>query len=609
LVFSAFVAWKVGPLTQRGAFGPDIVSAAGYFVNWRLAARSVDYLAEGLTASPVQHYWSLSIEEQFYLLWPLLMLVGVVLARWTRLRLKALLFGLIAVASAASLAASVAITADRAMLAFFVSHTRVWELGIGALLALVATRLARMPRGLADGLGLVGLAAIIGSVWVISDASSWPSYLPLLPCGGTAAVIAAGIQGKTWVGQLLSLRPMVWVGGLSYSLYLWHWPFLVGAASMWGGLGLGRSALVILASCVPAWVCHKIVENPIRFSKLMSDQPKLALSAGLNFMFAGVVAGLVLSLSVPATSSASSSGAVLGAAVIEDDGSNWPDLLAVSSPEAITPDPLHAVDDYPDSAGFPCQPTSPGAPPSCVLGDGDGDVKIALVGDSMMQQWEPAFDIIGKRNGWRIETFTLSTCQFTALYSERAGGSIECHDWGENLLDHLVSTHPDLMIQSQYYATSLLHPDDPDSVLSAPESSQGFHQYWSVLADHGIPVASLIRNPAVESSSPELWPGSIYNCVAEHPTEVTLCVGDADYAVPRSQRKSAKTSPVTVDIIDLNSRICGDGRCPAVVGNALVYRQGIHLTRTFIETLSPQLEEKVLRVLDARGIGAEQGNS
>ncbi|MCW2853067.1 MAG: acyltransferase, partial [Nocardioides sp.] len=189
LVFSAVVAFAVLPVNTRRDFGGDIVAAAGYVVNWRLGLRAVDYLAENVGASPVQHYWSLAVEEQFYVVWPLLIAAMVTMFR-TRWR-PALLVG-IAVITLASFVFTLSYAAEQPGLAFFVSTTRIWELGVGALLALALPALVRLPAAALGVLGWAGLALVAYAALVLDETTRWPGTATLLPVLGTAAAILAG---------------------------------------------------------------------------------------------------------------------------------------------------------------------------------------------------------------------------------------------------------------------------------------------------------------------------------------------------------------------------------------------------------------------------------
>ena len=260
LVFSTVVAFLWLPVTSRKDFGGDIVSAAFYVVNWRLGLREVDYMAENVGVSPVQHYWSLAVEEQFYILWPLLIAVLVLLFR-TRLRL-ALLIGVGAL-TVASFTYTLYYSVAQPGLAFFFSTTRIWELGVGALLAIGFPVLVRLSPALRAVLGWCGLALIVYSILTLDATTVWPGTATLMPVLGTAAVIlAGGGEGSRWGAErVLGLPSAVWIGGLSYSLYLWHWPFLVAAEGIWGHLQVRYAILVVLASFVPAWLSYRYVET------------------------------------------------------------------------------------------------------------------------------------------------------------------------------------------------------------------------------------------------------------------------------------------------------------------------------------------------------------
>lgn len=263
LAFSALITYLYLPITQRKDFGGDIVSAALYVVNWRLADRGVDYLAEDVGKSPVQHYWSLAVEEQFYVVWPILMLlIGVFAAK----RWKQGAFVVLGIATVASFAYSVQQTADSPATAYFVSTTRIWELGLGALLALAATRVEQIPGLLRAIGGWVGIAMIVYAVFVFDESTTWPGTNALVPTIGAALMIASGLRTTPYSPQrLLSLAPMVWIGGLSYSIYLWHWPMLIAAQAERPDMRLRYLLLLMVLSVVPAYLSNRFIENPVRF--------------------------------------------------------------------------------------------------------------------------------------------------------------------------------------------------------------------------------------------------------------------------------------------------------------------------------------------------------
>ncbi|MPV50716.1 acyltransferase family protein [Pseudactinotalea sp. HY160] len=295
---AALTAWSTSVVSWR-VFGQDIAGAAGYVVNWLLADRAVDYLAEDVAASPVQHFWSLAIEEQFYLVWPLLLTAIGLLARRRRgaAPSRRVLAAAVIAIIIPSLVWSIMHTAADPARAFFVTTTRAWELALGALVAIGVSRWQRIPPRWACAIGWLGLCAVVGAGVLVTQETHWPGYAALVPTVGTAAVIIGGcVPSDHGPSALLSLRPLTWLGALSYSLYLWHWPLLIAATSRWGELSVSATTGVVAASIVAAVLSHRFLESPIRFAPALARSNTLALSVGLNFSLLGLVAGLALVL-------------------------------------------------------------------------------------------------------------------------------------------------------------------------------------------------------------------------------------------------------------------------------------------------------------------------
>ncbi|MCK0114351.1 acyltransferase, partial [Ornithinimicrobium sp. F0845] len=311
LVVTAVGSWLLASRVQWQQVGGDIAGAAAYVVNWVFSARSVDYLAEDVEPSPVLHFWSLAVEEQFYLIWPLVMLglfvffrarvrragvreggsgVGVVVPER---RLVAA--GLLAVVVVPSLVFSVVYTWWRPEQAFFVTPTRLWELGVGGLVAVGAGAWSVWRPRTGALVAWVGVLAVLASGFVVTAGWAWPGAAALVPVLGTAAVIVGGFTAsRVGAARLLGWAPLVWVGGLSYSLYLWHWPLL----RFWewgvGELTVVQGLAVVAFSFVPAWLSFRFVESPIRHARTLNATPRYALSVGFNFTAVSLLAGLLL---------------------------------------------------------------------------------------------------------------------------------------------------------------------------------------------------------------------------------------------------------------------------------------------------------------------------
>src|SRR5918993_1547585 len=277
LAVVVLLSWLLFDPVRMDEVSLGVVASGLYVMNWLLAARATDYFAAGLQASPVQHFWTLAVEEQFYLLWPTVLLIVAWWSRRTCRGLRPVLAVTIAAIVVSSLAYSIYSTESQAGAAYFSTLTRVWELALGGMLALVpVSRLGNLPRAWAGLMAWAGLGAIAFSTVRFNDDTLFP---------GNAAVIAAGFAttpGKTPAGaaRLLTLGPIRHVGRLSYSWYLWHWPPLVFAAALWGSLSPLEGTAVLAASYFPALLTNRLIEKPFLYSEMLTRFPRRALALG-----------------------------------------------------------------------------------------------------------------------------------------------------------------------------------------------------------------------------------------------------------------------------------------------------------------------------------------
>lgn len=590
LVVAAIGTRVLLPVTQWRDFGGDILAAAVYLVNWRFADRAVDYLAEDVGPSPVLHFWSLAVEEQFYVVWPLLLVaVTLVVRRWHGARLRPTMAIALVLVAVPTFWWSVHLTSTSPSTAFFVTTTRLWELAIGAFVAVGVTLWRRIPALAAAALGWTGLAAVALSAVAFGSASPWPGAGALLPTLGTAAVIVAGTSGLRGPGRLLAIRPMVVVGGLSYSLYLWHWPMLVLAQAWRGELGVRAGLVVVAASFIPAWLSMRFVENPIRFSPTIARSPRLALSVGANLSLVGVVAGMAVLVSVPGSAPEDSDAA--GAEVLDDPGVQVEELWEVDEVLQIVPDPLEADQDVPDAYDDGCQ-VGMEDPDLAVCDYGaeesSATLSVALVGDSKALPWLPALEPIADEHGWRLMTVTKAACTLSAPSgNEDSPAEISCAEWNELAIDALLDEAPDLVLISG----GAPYEDPTERRIEA--LAERWSQRWRDLLDAGIDVVPIADTP---------YPGfTVFECVAENRENLSECSFDRQRGIEHSGtpvlRRAAELAGVTA-FIDLTETVCPGDRCPPVVGNVLVYWQGAHVTRTFAETSAEELAEQLELVID-----------
>jgi len=599
LAFSAVVAYAWLPVTSRRDFGGDIVAAALYVVNWRLGSREVDYLAENVGASPVQHYWSLAVEEQFYIVWPLIVALVVLLVRSHRRLALSLVVGALSVAS---FVYTLSFAVEQPGLAFFFSTTRIWELGVGALLAIGYPTLLRVVPPLVRGLlGWAGLAAIVVAVLVLDATTVWPGPATLLPVLGTAAAILAGAPGApTWgAHRLLSLSPAVWIGALSYSLYLWHWPFLVAAEGLWGDLRVRYALLVTLASVLPAWLSFRFVENPVRRAPRLA-RPRPALLAGAVLTAVSSVAGLALAASfalVPTVPVAAADEAP-GARVLHDDPQAattvWSEIDQV---EGIRPSPLEAYEDRaPINADGCVVGTTDEDFLTCDFGDPDSEHTVVLVGDSKAAQWFTPVKRIAVRQGWHLVLIAKNGCSFAdvvRLVDDKRNPS--CEDWGPWAMSEIEDLRPDVVITTTRWPTALPEGGTSEEDYDQETMVQGLVTYWERVAATGAMVVPLLDTPGPPG-------GDVPGCVQEHQTELSACAYDLADRIHRSgadtARRAARLMP-EARAVDMTEVVCpDDGRCPAVIGNVLVYRSGSHISDTFAATTTGALAAALGRATD-----------
>lgn len=568
------------PVTRRSQVLTEISASALYYENWALIDRSVDYLQRDFTSSPVQHYWAMSIQGQFYLIWLVLFVVVALVARGAFRHRLTLVVGTIVVLS---FGYSVYLTAADQPVAYFHTSTRTWEFGTGALVALGAARAVRPASGArAWVLGWVGLLAIVSCGLVLSVGSSFPGWIALWPVLGAVLLLAADSSDSQWsASRLLASRPLVSLGSVSYAIYLWHWPLLVFflILTRQQSVGLGEGALIVAATIVLSYGSTRIVERPARTSSVEHRRPWLIPVVGLAAAAcvaagSGAVNGRIQPVepaAVPADAPRHPGPRVAG------PGSTVEELLAPNTDSPV-PDvpalPLDTADVY----DLGCHQTPRGSELAvCDLGDPGADRTMALVGGSHSAQWQPALTGVAEREGWRLESMTKSGCRHGAQF-EAAGPDAadaeesSCREWNTAALEHLVSTRPDLVVTT---ATIVSGGQE-----STPES---YVTFWRELAEHDIPVLAIRDTPRP--------PVDIAECMSLNGVDSRECDFPRRAEVEVPVMEGTEALPDTVSVADLSDWFCAPDVCPAVVGDVVVYYDNSHVTRSYMRLLAPVLPQ------------------
>jgi peptidoglycan/LPS O-acetylase OafA/YrhL len=591
LIFATLATIFILPLSSLVGSLKEILASTFYFENWSLALGSVDYLAAH-QATVVQHYWSLSLEEQFYVVWPLLLLG----ATWLGVKFFASrrwlpMIALVVVVSLLSFVVSVIYTNSNPAEAFFVTFTRVWEFGAGAVLALLPKW---RPRGAIwpNVLGYAGLIAILVASYRYNQDTQFPGTAAIVPVLGSVAILASARAERPWdIGSILGGRPQRFIGDISYSVYLWHWPLIVIAPYIpgWGLLGINRVAL-FLVSFVLGWLTKRYIEDPARTWKfLLVRKPRMSYAFMVSLM-------VVSSLLVAGAFAVNNPKYQAAAAELKSINANPPACFgAEESATCQNPKLANAV--IPSSGfGNADQPNYPGcfvelnesAVTACHFGSTAPDApRVALIGDSHAYQYIDTMISLADAKGWSLTTYLKGACPWTT--TPVGGPSVaftnSCRDWLSNLKATLAK-------QPTYSAifTTALH-DTPYVTTASTASGRtnqvaaGFSQAWTQAK--GAPIVTLIDNPDF----------------LDDPNKCLRVTSPKDCTEPRKDvlqpvdpiGVAARASGAT--LLDFTNKYCDSTECFSVVGGANVYRDQDHLTVTWTLTLRSQIEAAISSVL------------
>lgn len=585
------VAIPLLPEVRWRTTGAEILASTLYVQNWWLAAQSVDYLASDDAPSVLLHFWSLSVEEQYYIAWPLVLLSVARLV--PRMRAKPeLAFGiLIGLVFVSSLAYSVYLTPRNPGHAYFATTTRAWELALGGLLALWLGR-AVLPAWLRESGTVLGTVLVGGAAFAYGEETPFPGIAALIPTIGAAAMIAgAGASSRLSLNRILASRPLQYVGDISYSLYLWHWPVVIFYSLLANRpLGMADGVIVVAISVALAHQTKDLIEDRFRFPRAHRRKGAALVAA----------ASLGLSLAAGAT--------VLMRAPVSEQvlpvvlRAEYPGAASLLSGEAVVPNVPYvpamtaARADRSDAYGRCIVAPGETEPEICAYGDPNASVHIAIVGDSHAVHWFPALQALAEQNQWRVSGISKSACAFGAQpVANKAGAPMEdCAEWSRKALSLLLKLKPNLVISAQSIGHKAIGSINKDQ--SADKIGAGLAESWSQLVRSGSKVMVIKDTPWMSRNIPD--------CLSKPGAT------PADCSRPRSAAIDFRRDPLVVGatlspevtLVDVTNGVCGPEVCEPIVGNVLVWRDSHHLTATYAKTLAPYLKESIVAVL-ARSSG------
>jgi peptidoglycan/LPS O-acetylase OafA/YrhL len=552
LVVCAVEAVVVSPYMQL-----RVLKAAAatifYSSNLYFAHLGLHYFEQESATSPLLHTWSLAVEEQFYFIWPILLLA---LARVFKRRTAAIL-ALTAIA-AVSFAWCVRLTNIDPVPAFFELPTRVWEFCLGGLIAYLPVARLAQHRRICSWLGAIGLLALLVCAQFI-HASAFPGYIAAIPALATIALLLAGSAAPvSLIPRLLSASPAQVLGGLSYSLYLWHWPALVIAQQLFPSGTIAIRLAAIGVAVVLAFVTHRIVENPIRYS------PALISKSGLTLKLAAL-------------------GAVLCACGL----AGWRVGLNHSAQ-------FHkfeqAAQDVPALYSHGCSPAIPDPKPRlCYFGATDNPQStVVLFGDSHAAEWFPAVEQIADSEHWKLVTIVKPHCEALMLNDEiSAQMERVCDEWRRFAIGQIQQLHPDLVLVS----SASIHPvANGQLVTDVAVWQRAARGTFSALAQTGAKVRFIRDTPhadynVLECLAQAEWDGRTH-CPA-------LISSAALYPEIYAAEVRGAAGLNDVGFIDLSDAICASGQCNLEIGGTVVYRDMDHLTATYNRSLAGLLLQRI----------------
>lgn len=568
LVTLLFLVQLDSPFAEQ-RYAVSAISFATYWSNLLFWRRGADYFDQSVATDPFLHTWSLAVEEQYYLLFaPGVLLAALLLSRMGFVRLRVRLLLITVGLSIVSLIGFLVLTATRPGFAFYGLPSRAWEFGVGGILALVPPAGVRTGRRSDSAVAVLALIAVV-SVWFLAKEGSFVSaVITLLPVLGTGVLIRVGARETGTAGRMLTAAPMRWLGRLSYSWYLWHWPLTVYWAKLIPDNPVPMSLGMPLVSLGLAQLTYLVVEQPARDSRWLRPARR------------GLVLAAVLAVVASVTA--------LGTRWRSERRLRGPDYASIlAAKEAQT----RIYHDQCDRVSSRAQADR------CVYGMPGSDTTIVIFGDSHAAQWFSALEPLALRRGWRVEPLTMSGCPVLSvrILSSNPNRNTNCDQWRKFALERIREVGPQLILISNYRRHILLAPSGSGAHELAGRQPDLWRRELLNTLSH-LPSTSAIL---LLADSPT--PGrDVPTCLIEHRREVDRCSFSREAGtspqITEVERAISRSDP-RVGYLDLTDRICDGPVCPAMAGDTARYSDNNHLSVEFAASLIRWLAPAVDSIL------------
>lgn len=576
--------WQ-GPTAGNSA-AEDGIWTSLFLANWHLIAVGTDYLGAQGAASPLQHYWTLAIEGQFYFVWPLVVMALAFIARKVGgVSLKALVGIVLVVMFIGSYWWSIYTTPTESTVAYFSTWTRIWEIAAGCLLAVAMQYILKIPRAVGAVLSGLGVALVLASCYFVIGVP-FPGWIAILPVLGACAVIVGGsVAADSPADKLLQTTPLQLLGKYSYGMYLWHWPMLITAPFVVGRpLSPWENLIVLAIAIATAVITYHLIENPARnLSVLKNNAPAWSLVFGALLVLAPV--GLAkqqqnmnqeppaITMDQAALDSYPNQEQVLAAVEEGTSVTDWPEQ-----------DPRIENMAYSDECDVSRAATSSSA---CVHGDPDGSKTAVIYGDSHAAMWIPAFDLIGQSNDWKIVQLNKPGCiapDFPTYSNVLGREYTECIEYREWAVDYIADLEPDLVIITSARDGSLMSVDGEGT-------DDGVDQAWEeglgTTIDNITPHADRVIVLGDQAYPTEAG----INCLEANADDVQECSDSVQDSVhvDHNAMEARIAKEHNAEYVDTVQWMCTEETCPAVIGGITVHRDRMHINENFAVWLAEVL--------------------
>lgn len=608
IAVTLFASWRLLALSDRRPVTIDAIFSLFFSANWRFAQQETEYLALGRNPSPYLHFWSLGVEEQFYFVWPVLLGMLIIVVR--RKHARRAIATLVIVALVASFLYGMFLTVQNQPFAYFGTHSRAWQLLAGALLAVFSGLIAKVSCRIGLGLSFAGLALFVLSLFLLRESGAvmgfqYPSFLALMPTGAAVLLIAGGSGKGHVISRFLSLKPLVRIGDVSYSLYLWHWPVLVLGPYLWGN-SISARLFYVGVAFVLAFLTYRLIEDPIRRSRFFEVRPKFSIVAGLGSLciVAGVaIAGLATQLDDVNSLKKSEDLEKVRTDVNVSDAQklrmvgSTRALTSTMGEKAVKPALSEAPRDF-SKAEVTCQASSRGglefelpALRNCTFGAVDSDRTIVLTGDSTAGALAPGVIAAAEEQGWRVVIRTMSKCSFAQTAKEDGSRPDldRCAAYRKVIDREIQDLKPELVIVvNSYY--SHLRSVRPYAPLETVEQEMAFAA--ELIDRRASRLQELGINVALVSSPVQIKPPPV-DCLAETRDSAECHFPTAVW--PDAMKLAFERNERSF-FVDTTSTYCGTD-CYPIIRDRIVYRDDVHFTQSFArDVLSPLFGDLLQRV-------------